>query len=249
MQIHKEPHDTSHPYTPVSPYCLRDKRLSARTIGIFVKILSLSPDWDFSVRGLAAICKDGEDCIRAALKELRECGYMTQENKRRPDGTFKACYEFYEKPIGGIPANGDFPNWWGLTDGENPNGQEPVDSKLNVLTDGENPDVSGFTRLENPAQSIIDKVIESGADAPTPTRQKRFIPPTVEEVEAYCKEKGYSMDAQRFVDYYEAVDWMRGKTKIKNWKACVRTWQRNESGKPKQPRENDKITTPDNWEE
>ena len=64
---------------------------------------------------------------------------------------------------------------------------------------------------------------------------KRFTPPTVEEVQAYCTERHNSVDPQSFVDFYTANGWMQGKgKKIKDWKACVRTWERNRSGsKPK----------------
>lgn len=59
--------------------------------------------------------------------------------------------------------------------------------------------------------------------------QKRFIPPTVEEVERYCDEKGiFGFDAQYFVDYYTARGWMIGKNKVKSWQACIRTWLRND---------------------
>ncbi|MGN0337878.1 MAG: hypothetical protein ACI4EE_10335 [Lachnospiraceae bacterium] len=54
-----------------------------------------------------------------------------------------------------------------------------------------------------------------------------FVPPTVEEVKAYCEEKGYSVDPCQFVDFYESKGWMVGKSKMKDWKASVRTWQRN----------------------
>lgn len=57
--------------------------------------------------------------------------------------------------------------------------------------------------------------------------RKRFTPPAVEDVEAYCRERGNAVDAQRFVDFYTASGWMRGKTPIRDWKACVRTWERN----------------------
>ena len=56
---------------------------------------------------------------------------------------------------------------------------------------------------------------------------KKFIPPTVAEVAAYCQERGNSVDAERFVDHYTANDWMRGKNKIKDWRAAVRTWENN----------------------
>lgn len=74
---------------------------------------------------------------------------------------------------------------------------------------------------------------ESKADKP-PTRQ-RFSPPSVEEVAAYCQEKGYAVDAERFVDYYVSVGWKRGKTPVKDWKAAVRTWARKDNPKPATP--------------
>lgn len=57
--------------------------------------------------------------------------------------------------------------------------------------------------------------------------RKRFTAPSVDEVAAYCRERGNAVDAQRFVDFYAASGWMRGKTPIRDWKACVRTWERN----------------------
>ena len=65
-----------------------------------------------------------------------------------------------------------------------------------------------------------------GADKP-PTRH-RFMPPTVDEVKAYCTEKGYTVDADRFVDYYTSNGWRVGKNPMKDWKAAVRTWNGKE---------------------
>jgi len=56
-------------------------------------------------------------------------------------------------------------------------------------------------------------------------KKGRFTPPTVKEIEDYCRERSNDVDAQKFMDHYEANGWMRGKAKIKNWKACVRTWE------------------------
>jgi hypothetical protein len=58
-------------------------------------------------------------------------------------------------------------------------------------------------------------------------RSKRFTPPTVKEVKDYCDERKNGIDPQCFVDFYETNGWMRGKSKIKDWKACVRTWEKN----------------------
>ncbi len=69
------------------------------------------------------------------------------------------------------------------------------------------------------------------ATAPsTPKKSTRFIPPTLEEVAAYCKERNNRVDAGRFVDFYTAKGWMVGKNKMKDWKSAVRTWERNSGG-------------------
>ena len=57
-----------------------------------------------------------------------------------------------------------------------------------------------------------------------PRKQKEFIPPTVEEADAYIKEKGYDIDAGYFVNKYESVGWMNGGQPVKNWKALINTW-------------------------
>lgn len=57
--------------------------------------------------------------------------------------------------------------------------------------------------------------------------KKRFTPPTVEEVAEYCRERNNGIDAQTFVDFYQAKGWMIGKNPVRDWKACVRTWESN----------------------
>ena len=65
---------------------LRDTRLSLKAIGLFSIILSLPPEWDFSIAGLAAITKDGITTVRAALNELEANGYLTRKRVRGEDG-------------------------------------------------------------------------------------------------------------------------------------------------------------------
>lgn len=55
----------------------------------------------------------------------------------------------------------------------------------------------------------------------------KFIPPTPEEVAQYCAERNNGINSQEFIDHYQANGWKRGNTKIKDWKACVRTWEKN----------------------
>ena len=59
-----------------------------------------------------------------------------------------------------------------------------------------------------------------------PKRGKRFTPPSLEEVQAYCTERMNAVNPQQFHDFYSAKDWMVGKNRMKDWKACVRTWER-----------------------
>ena len=56
-------------------------------------------------------------------------------------------------------------------------------------------------------------------------KAKKFIKPTIEEIEEYCQERNNGINANAFYDFYEAKDWMVGKNKMKDWKACVRTWE------------------------
>lgn len=60
----------------------------------------------------------------------------------------------------------------------------------------------------------------------SPTRA-RFVPPTVEEVQDYCQERNNRVDASRFIDYYTSNGWKVGRQSMKDWKAAVRTWEKN----------------------
>lgn len=57
-------------------------------------------------------------------------------------------------------------------------------------------------------------------------KSSRFTPPTVDEVRGYCLERGNNVDAQCFVDFYSSKGWYVGKSKMKDWKASVRTWEK-----------------------
>ena len=72
---------------------------------------------------------------------------------------------------------------------------------------------------------------DESADTPQTKQVKRFSKPTVEEVAAYCKERNNNVDPQRFWDFYEAKGWKIGKSPMKDWKACVRTWKKDGQGK------------------
>lgn len=58
-------------------------------------------------------------------------------------------------------------------------------------------------------------------------KQKKFVKPTPKEIQAYCDQRKNGLSGNEIFDHYEANGWVRGKTKIKDWKACVRTWEKN----------------------
>ena len=73
-----------------------------------------------------------------------------------------------------------------------------------------------------------DRLGKDSIEGETPkSKAKRFTPPTLEEVTAYCIERNNSVDAQHFIDYYTSNGWLVGKNKMKDWKAAIRTWERN----------------------
>ncbi|MBC8295157.1 MAG: hypothetical protein H8E55_05100 [Pelagibacterales bacterium] len=64
-------------------------------------------------------------------------------------------------------------------------------------------------------------------------RASSFYKPTIEDVISFCIERKNNIDPENFYDFYESKNWMIGKTKMKDWQACIRTWERRENGSNK----------------
>ena len=87
------------------------------------------------------------------------------------------------------------------------------------------PDDTKHTKeKEKEKENILSSPNVEDSIARTPAR-KRFTPPTLAEVTAYCRERQNAVDPQRFIDYYTARGWKLNKTSMKDWKAAVRTWE------------------------
>lgn len=87
------------------------------------------------------------------------------------------------------------------------------------LSHDKSPDVASLDKEE-------EKEVEEEKESKG--RAKRFTPPTLEEVEAYCRERGNRVDPERFLDYYTSNGWKVGKNPMKDWKATVRTWEKSD---------------------
>lgn len=77
------------------------------------------------------------------------------------------------------------------------------------------------------------------SDPPKP-KTTRFVKPTVEEIETYCKERNNNVDAHKFYNHYESNGWKVGKNPMKDWKAAIRTWEIRQKEEKKEPTMSDK---------
>lgn len=87
---------------------------------------------------------------------------------------------------------------------------------------------SGNTDIELGLEQGLNKDLkETTTDVVVKKKQKKFVKPTQQEIAEYVKSLGKSLDVARFYDYYEAKGWLVGKSPMKDWKATVRNWLRN----------------------
>ena len=86
-------------YAVLSNCFVRSLRIGCDAIGLLGKIMDLPPTWNFTIKGLVAICADGETAVRSQLAELEEWGYakkVLQKPNENPTGKFRYVYDFYE---------------------------------------------------------------------------------------------------------------------------------------------------------
>lgn len=87
-----------------------------------------------------------------------------------------------------------------------------------------------FTGIKSSITASIQN-IKNGKKGGTKTTTESSNKPTLEEIKAYCEERKSIVNPDEFFDYYQRNGWVYGKNKtpIKDWKACVRTWERNDN--------------------
>lgn len=96
--------------------------------------------------------------------------------------------------------------------------------KQKLLTDGESKTNSKVYNKVN--VNSLDKDIEKEKDKDN--KNKRFIKPTLEDVQEYCQQRNNNINPEHFIDYYEANGWKVGKNPMKDWKAAIRTWEKRD---------------------
>lgn len=115
-----------------------------------------------------------------------------------------------------------------------------VQTNLRQISDKSTPEIE----IELEKDIEIEKEIHSSAKSTT-TKRKRFEKPTLSQITQYCLERNNSVNAEQFYDYYESNGWKVGKNAMKDWKACVRTWERNGYDKPIKKKNNKQDTLND----
>ncbi len=167
-------------YTVMSNYHLKDKNLTLKSKGLLSMILSLPDEWNYTTRGLAAICKEGVDAIGSALKELETAGYIVRHQLRGANGRITDTeYIIYEQPHEDSapdtpPPDTDSP------DTENPDMVKPYLEKPAELNTKES-----ITQKSNTHGSSTDSIPfrEDAAGSPPEAKRKESTP--MSEIENY----------------------------------------------------------------
>ena len=131
------------------------------------------------------------------------------------------------------------------------NGAKGGRPRKDQVDEVENPSGEGFanglkTPSENPLEKPVSETSGKGVSKQIEINrkekkgiegkgEKRFIPPTTEDVEAYCEEWGHTIDAGAFVDFYTSKGWKVGSAPMKDWKAAVRNWWRTDHKRGQDP--------------
>ena len=200
-------------YTQISNAVFQDKRLNEADVGLLCIMLSLPPDWQFSVAGLCAIRpQSGRDKLAASIKRLENAGYL-QRSLRRDGGKFvRTVWEITDTPPTEKPLT------------EKPLTEKPLTEK--PLTDFPK-ETNTLSNKELNKKELNKK--RNTESVPREARERtHFVAPSVEEIESFCSQEQLSIDAQKFVDNYAAKGWTIGSTPVHDWKALVRKWARED---------------------
>ena len=185
-------------YTVMSNHHLRNGKLSLKAKGLLSMMLSLPEDWNYTTRGLAAICKEGVDAIGGALRELETAGYIVRHQLRDRQGRISDTeYVIYEQPQ---PKNPDTPQPdTASPDTENPDMEKPDTEKpaeLNIeksnteksITYGSSTDSIPFreTAAARPPE-------RKGRDAMSVTEIENYRELILENIEYDCLKQRYPL--------------------------------------------------------
>lgn len=154
--------------------------------------------------------------VRTCLERLKKSGEVTCVSTSAGTKIIVNKWGFYQ----GTDDEDNMPDNTPITSDQHEASTEPThgqhEANMQLTTLKEDKNIRKVEVVE-----VVDK------------NNKKFVRPSIEEVADYCYERGGLVDPQAWYDYYESNGWKVGKNSMKDWKACVRTWERN-SYQPKQ---------------
>lgn len=201
-------------YTIMSNYHLKEKDMSLKAKGLLSQMLSLPDNWDYTIKGLAAINKETESTIKSILEELKNFHYLVVTKKmpnETSSGRIEYIYDIYEKPFN-----------------KKQEGKKQEVEKQGVVFQGvEKQEVVFLGQLNTNNKILNNKILNNKST--NNIKAKNFIPPTLKDIEEYCKLRNNNVNAKTFFDYYEAGNWIDAKgNKVKNWKQKIITWEKHQ---------------------
>lgn len=188
-----------------------------------VELLRVQPEYKMSLALIPAIAgrlQMTEAKLKTVISSFglfqveAECFFFSQSLRNRMDLMIKQKEDRKMRAIKAADAR------WGNSNSLNNNGL--CKSNANALQAHCDSNADLCQRKEKKG-NIKKKEYKEKASA--------FIPPQLSEIDNYCKDRGNSVDAARFYDWYTANGWMVGKNKMKDWKAAVRTWEKEDKSK------------------
>lgn len=207
-----EPEDN---FKRINKGIIANTNIDALSLGVYVKVMTLGKSWNFNIKGLAAYLNLSEEKVRKAITLLEQEGYVKRTAERGASRFMGWNYVFYSTPLeeskrskAGSKGNTDL----GKTDNTE---NRQVCNQTSLNSDNTEMGEENNNKTQLNSKTIIEEETES----------KRFHAPSVQEVRQYCLERGNTINPEYFVDYYNSNGWMRGNTKIKDWKATIRTWE------------------------
>ena len=218
--VHREEHNQN--FTIIDNVVLQNVNLSFEARGFFAYLLSLPDDWKFTVRGLVKQTGTSKSVILRLMNELQAEGYIRLTKNKDEAGRFTASswdvFEGAKTPES--PHNTQTRNTAKTEHGENGTRatRNTAKPESGFTEHGEN----GTIQSTNNNKVLIEQSTKENKG------QKRFVPPTVSEVKAYCQERNNGINPEEFIDYYASQGWKKANGRpVVDWKGCVRLWEKD----------------------
>lgn len=167
--------------------------------------------------------------VSKRIKDLCAWGYLRslrQKNRRRIQ--YRVIYDPNTCPAEQVSANQTCPAEQ-VCDPKLALQDKQIDLPKDLINSTEVERISAVPSLP------LDTHNSKGDHWARSARQARFVPPSPDQVKAYCTERRNSVDPDRFVDFYAAKGWMVGKNRMRDWRAAVRTWEKSDKPKHSDP--------------